>query len=276
MSNSQCLKTRKAINLIFLDLICSSIVYTNRPIHVLAENPAMALVPVTRNIPIERSPVSYFQPSWQLGEWNNFMSPQQMMPMIPPPPMPSMEKAMQEMNQQMVQMQAHMNKVMTNFQRLFPTGFEQPLQNDMQNSYVTDPEGNQRFRLTFDVRSFQPEELDIRTNDQTLSVYAVHHEQGPNGRYQREYRRTILLPPGVKPEGLQSVLSPEGVLTIEGPVSGKRLTIQQAAGPVITPIPSNPGSTFSRMPQGPAPIITLPTTPASTLNRSSGQTRIAT
>ena len=55
--------------------------------------------------------------------------------------------------------------------------------------------------------------------DQHLVVQAKHKEDSDNSKVYREYNRQFLLPPSVNPETMKSILSPEGVLSIEAPVN---------------------------------------------------------
>ncbi len=100
------------------------------------------------------------------------------------------------------------------------------------NPIVTDRDGRQKLKLTFDVRQFRPEEISVKTTDQNLTVYAKHQEESPDSKVYREYNRQYLLPTSVDPVTLKSVMSPEGVLTIEAPVKGALEPLQERLVPI--------------------------------------------
>ena len=89
----------------------------------------------------------------------------------------------------------------------------------LENPIVTDRDGSRKLKLTFDVRQFKPEEISVKTLDQHLVIHAQHKEDTDTSKVYREYNRQFLLPASVNPETLKSVLSPEGVMSIEAPVN---------------------------------------------------------
>ena len=88
-----------------------------------------------------------------------------------------------------------------------------------ENPIITDRDGTRKLKLTFDVRQFKPEEISVKTTDQQLVVHAKHKEDSDTSKVYREYNRQFLLPSSINPETLKSILSPEGVLSIEAPVN---------------------------------------------------------
>jgi len=96
-----------------------------------------------------------------------------------------------------------------------PHGFEQM---KIDNPYVTDAQGNRKLQLQFDVRQFKPEEIQVKTENRQLCVHARHEQKGDGSQVMREYQRFFLLPENLEPEKLSSVLSPEGILSIEAPM----------------------------------------------------------
>lgn len=54
------------------------------------------------------------------------------------------------------------------------------------------------------VPGFEPEELDIQVADDMLTVKAEKKQEDKNGRQYRSYYRTMSLPPGVDPQGVQA------------------------------------------------------------------------
>jgi len=86
------------------------------------------------------------------------------------------------------------------------------------NPIVTDSQGNRKLSLRFDLHQFKPEEIQLKTKDGQLELHAKHDETAENSTVHREYHRLYTLPEGVKLEELKSVLSREGVLTVEAPL----------------------------------------------------------
>jgi len=55
---------------------------------------------------------------------------------------------------------------------------------DVNNMFYDVGDGTKVFRVCFDVGQFQPEEIEIKTQDQRLTVHAVHDQQGtPTDRH---------------------------------------------------------------------------------------------
>ena len=46
------------------------------------------------------------------------------------------------------------------------------------NMFYDAADGSRVFRVCFDVGQFSPEEIEVKTQDQRLTVYAVHNEKG--------------------------------------------------------------------------------------------------
>lgn len=125
--------------------------------------------------------------------------------------------------------------------------------------YETDGEGQQRFKVRFDVSEFKPDEIQVKVQDNKVIVYAKHEERTTAQSVSREYSRQVDVPPNVDQEKLQCVLSRDGILTVDGPVFSNQLVathqvlpIQQAvqpertlqlATPVKNPIITEPDGT---------------------------------
>jgi len=82
---------------------------------------------------------------------------------------------------------------------------------------VEDPSGNKRLSLRFDCKDFKPEEISVKTVDNRLMVQAKHEEVSPGRRVYREFSRQYVLPEKIDPLTLNSSLTADGVLSIEGP-----------------------------------------------------------
>jgi HSP20 family molecular chaperone IbpA len=82
---------------------------------------------------------------------------------------------------------------------------------------VSDAAGNRKLKLRFDCSDFKPEEITVKTLDNTLKVHAKHVVDEPGRKEHREFTREFTLPENVDPNALKSRLSSDGVLEIEGP-----------------------------------------------------------
>lgn len=169
-------------------------------------------------------------PRWEVAPFSQTPPfPTTLPPMSPPEfssslvHYPSRERQQFEFEREMKRMNEEMNKMMENMQRSAPA--PAPLQNvddwrltenfRMENPIQTFADGSRKFRLQFDMRQFKPEEIQVRTAGNSLTVSAKHDEKDPNKAVFREYNRSYVLPKEVNPERLSSKLSTEGVLTIE-------------------------------------------------------------
>jgi len=202
--------------------------------------------------PIRRSERSYFDPTWDVGHWQDFgrpayetrMQPMAHQPMAAAPASGAMpvyfEQKMREMESQMDHMFRSFNQLVPSHGHHAIAGSMMPAsptsgalmmpgmsplavvpqmeQLKIENPYVTDAQGNRKLQLQFDVRQFKPEEIQVKTENRQLCVHAKHEEKGDGTQVYREYQRFFLLPENLEPDRLSSVLSPEGVLTIEAPM----------------------------------------------------------
>ena len=71
------------------------------------------------------------------------------------------------------------------------------------------------------VDKYKPEELFIKTLDNTVIVEAKHEEKTSDGRScsTQSFSQSFTLPAGVDPDSVKSALSQQGVLTISAPVT---------------------------------------------------------
>jgi len=82
---------------------------------------------------------------------------------------------------------------------------------------VSDKDGNKRLSIRFDCKDFKPEEITVKTVNNTLCVHAKHVEEAPGRKSTREFSRQYTLPHKIDPLTLNSTLAADGVLTIEAP-----------------------------------------------------------
>jgi len=148
----------------------------------------------------------------------------------PPPPefssslmrYPTQERQSHDFEREMRRMNTEMAKMMDSMK------VNQPASNvddwrltenfRMENPIQTYQDGTRKFHLKFDMRQFKPEEIQVRTAGNQLTVSAKHDEKDPNKSLFREYNRSYVLPKDVQPDRLTSKLSTDGVLTIEAPL----------------------------------------------------------
>nr|UQK61719.1 small heat shock protein [Magelona pitelkai] len=75
-----------------------------------------------------------------------------------------------------------------------------------------------QFSVMLDVTQFSPEEVEVKTNDNKLTIHAKHEEkEDEHGFISREFTRTYLLPKNVDPLTLTTKLTSDGVLNIAAP-----------------------------------------------------------
>lgn len=80
-----------------------------------------------------------------------------------------------------------------------------------------------KFTVKLDIRHFNPEEISVKTVDNSIVIHGKHEEKADeHGFIQREFTRRYVLPDDVDPEAVTSSLSAKGVLSIEAPRKGAR------------------------------------------------------
>jgi len=79
---------------------------------------------------------------------------------------------------------------------------------------------NDTYKIVVNVQNYKPEELVIKTVNNTVKVDAKHEDKGPNGQTYstQSFSQSFSLPAGVDPESVSSALSQQGVLTISAPM----------------------------------------------------------
>lgn len=112
---------------------------------------------------------------------------------------------------------------------------------NLKTVFEDDGHGGFIFKVRFDVVEFSPEEIQVKVQDNKLTVYAKHEEKSPTSSISREYSRQVDIPSHVGQDQLQSTLSRDGILTIEGPVNQtftkhKVLPITQTTTQVSRPL----------------------------------------
>jgi len=76
------------------------------------------------------------------------------------------------------------------------------------------------YKILVNVEGYKPEELMIKTIDNTVHVEATHQEKTTDGRSYstKSFNQSFTLPRGVNPDLVNSALSRDGVLTISAPL----------------------------------------------------------
>ncbi|XP_035699828.1 alpha-crystallin B chain-like isoform X2 [Branchiostoma floridae] len=100
---------------------------------------------------------------------------------------------------------------------------------------TTSPE---KYEVSLDVTGFAPDEISVKTVGNKVRVQGKHEarhadETGHSFRYQ-ELWREFVLPDGVDPATVTSVLSKDGVLSIQAP----RMAIEAAPAEKVVPVQS--------------------------------------
>lgn len=106
--------------------------------------------------------------------------------------------------------------------------------------------GKDGFQVCLDVQHFQPNEISVRTENNSVVVHAKHEEKKDNhGFISREFTRRYDLPEGFKVEDITSSLSSDGILSIKAPhvtpaVEGNVRHVQiQQTGPARLSVAKN-------------------------------------
>lgn len=106
--------------------------------------------------------------------------------------------------------------------------------------------GKDGFQVSLDVQHFQPNEINVRTENNQVVVDAKHEEKRDNHGYiSRQFTRRYVLPEGFKSEDVTSTLSSDGVLTVKAPrrdpaVEGNVRQVQiQQTGPARLNVTAN-------------------------------------
>jgi len=93
----------------------------------------------------------------------------------------------------------------------------------------------EKFEVSVDVSQYLPEEVSVKTIDNTLQVEAKHEErQDEHGFISRNFVRKYIMPKDVDPMLVRSKLSSEGVLTVEAPKKALTNGTNERAVPIET------------------------------------------
>ena len=84
--------------------------------------------------------------------------------------------------------------------------------------------GKDGFQVCMDVQEFAPNEISVKTVDNTVVVEAKHEErQDEHGYISREFKRRYTLPQGFHIKDVVTQLSSDGILSIKAPPEQKAI-----------------------------------------------------
>ncbi|KAG5681129.1 hypothetical protein PVAND_010589 [Polypedilum vanderplanki] len=105
-----------------------------------------------------------------------------------------------------------------------PTGYRRPWQiareaiNELSKDQKSMHLGKDGFQACVDVHHFNPNEITVKTVDQTVIIEGKHEERDDaHGTIERHFIRKYVLPKEYDMNTVQSTLSSDGVLTIKAP-----------------------------------------------------------
>jgi HSP20 family molecular chaperone IbpA len=91
-----------------------------------------------------------------------------------------------------------------------------PNQQSVQNKYSHDTE---KFRITFDVENFQPEQIKIYIQHHKLTISGVYEERSEGRFMQKQFERTFDLPANADVDSMASFITPAHMLVVEIPLN---------------------------------------------------------
>lgn len=105
--------------------------------------------------------------------------------------------------------------------------------------------GKDGFQVCLDVQQFNPNEITVKAQDNSVIVEGKHEErQDEHGHISRHFIRRYTLPKGYDANSISSELSSDGVLTIKAPppqaiVNNERVISIQHTGPARLNVKEN-------------------------------------
>lgn len=88
------------------------------------------------------------------------------------------------------------------------------------------------FEVNLNVRNFKPEEVTVKTGDDSIIVEAKCERKNEHEFVSSQYRRRFELPEGCRSDNVTSTMSSDGILTIKCPktpiekIDGRKIEIQ--------------------------------------------------
>ena len=105
--------------------------------------------------------------------------------------------------------------------------------------------GKEGFQVNLDVQQFNPNEITVKTAENSIVIEGKHEERSDeHGYISRQFTRRYTLPKGYDANSVTSSLSSDGVLTIKAPPpkeleSGERVIPIQQTGPARLSVKEN-------------------------------------
>ncbi|THD27075.1 Major egg antigen [Fasciola hepatica] len=90
--------------------------------------------------------------------------------------------------------------------------------NFLKDAYELDEDGQVHFKVRFDAKDFAPEDIDVTTVENRLTVHAKKNIQSGSSTTSKEFCRTIDLPRSIDHEKFRCNLTEDGVLILDAPV----------------------------------------------------------
>lgn len=90
--------------------------------------------------------------------------------------------------------------------------------NFLKDAYEVAEDGQVHFKVHFDAKDFSPEDIDVSTVDNRLTVHAKKATKVGESTSEKEFKRTIELPRSIDHENFQCNITDDGVLILDAPV----------------------------------------------------------
>ncbi|XP_065127542.1 heat shock protein, alpha-crystallin-related, b15 [Paramisgurnus dabryanus] len=91
---------------------------------------------------------------------------------------------------------------------------------------VCKQEGQQSWKICLNVHPYSSEEISIKTKEGYLEITGNCEERQENNRLiSRSFTRKYKLPPDLDLKQMSSMLSPDGILSIEAPLTGSKVAL---------------------------------------------------
>jgi HSP20 family molecular chaperone IbpA len=91
-----------------------------------------------------------------------------------------------------------------------------------------DDHGHKKYKMTFEIGDFKPQEIQVKTEGRQLVVKGDREYKAGSAVESKQFNREITLPDFIEPTSVISFLS-DGVLTVEAPVLSDRLEYPQSS-----------------------------------------------
>ncbi|XP_058796944.1 alpha-crystallin A chain-like [Phymastichus coffea] len=94
----------------------------------------------------------------------------------------------------------------------------QDMEKEWEKGFSVIKDDKDKFHVALDVQQFKPEEINVKVIDNFIVVEGKHEEkQDDHGIISRHFVRKYMVPEQCDPDKAESMLSPDGILTITAP-----------------------------------------------------------